>query len=156
MTQLKGDVDIFVATHNHRYWWRTFMVWNIPNNQRNLTVGSFCRPPNSGIKALDQLKISLSRFANNSTSMIILAGDFNLPDISWNILTTKQHCWNTDLHTQLLDIVNDLSLTQHKRNNILDLLLTNTPNLVNRVEVRPGISDHQAICTEVNTNPIIN
>ena len=86
----------------------------------------------------------------------MLAGDFNLPDIDWTIPTIKNQCRTPAIHSQLLNTLADHSLTQLNQtatheNNILDLITTNSPNLVNRIEILPGISDHHAIFTEVNT-----
>ena len=38
-------------------------------------------------------------------------------------------------------------------NNTLDLLLTNNPSLVNRLEVIPGISDHDIVFAELEISP---
>ena len=37
--------------------------------------------------------------------------------------------------------------------NTLDLILTNRPNQINRIQVIPGISDHEAVFTEFNVKP---
>ena len=37
--------------------------------------------------------------------------------------------------------------------NILDVLITNSPNLVNRIETIPGLSDHDPIFGEVDISP---
>ena len=109
---------------------------------------------------LDQLHLSLSRFANNCGKVIMLAGYFNLPDIDWTIPTIKKQCITSAIHNQLLNTLADHSLTQlnqtaTRENNILDLVTTNSPNLVNRIEIIPGISDHHAIFTEVDTMPLV-
>ena len=54
----------------------------------------------------------------------------------------------------------DLNLTQMvtestSYENILDLFLTNNPTLVNKVEIMPGLSDHNIIYTEVSIKPQI-
>ena len=96
----------------------------------------------------------------NCNKIIMLAGDFNLPDIDWTIPTIKNKCRTPAIHSQLLNTLADHSLTQlnqtaTRENNILDLITTNSPNLVNRIEILPGISDHHAIFTEVNTMPLV-
>ena len=129
-------------------------------HQKSLTIGAFYRPPNTGAEVLDQLHLSLSRFANNCSKVIMLAGDFNLPDIDWTIPTIKNQCRTPAIHNQLLNTLADHSLSQlnqtaTRENNILDLITTNSPNLVNRIEILPGISDHHAIFTEVDTKPLV-
>ena len=45
---------------------------------------------------------------------------------------------------------------QTKNNSILDLMRTNYPAMVFRVEILPGIADHDAVFTEVDTRPVIS
>ena len=90
----------------------------------------------------------------------MLAGDFNLPDMDWTIPTIENQFRTPAIHSQLLNTLADHSLIQlnqtaTRENNILDLITTNSPNLVNRIEILPGISDHHAIFTEVNTMPLV-
>ena len=40
-----------------------------------------------------------------------------------------------------------------RRHNTLDLVITNTPHIVPRVEVLPGLSDHDAVFCEINIHP---
>ena len=120
-------------------------------NQRNLTIGAFCRPPNTGAEVLEQLNLSLSRFINSTSSTVVLTGDFNLLDIDWSISVVKGQSRNSRLQSKLLEIIDDHSLTQlneneTRENSILDLSINN-PNLISRIETIPGISDHHAIFT---------
>lgn len=70
----------------------------------------------------------LSTLASRS---IILLGDFNLPDVNWNSLSGS-----SPFSSLFCDLVFDLNLVQlvtfptHQKGNILDLCLTNQPNLV--------------------------
>ena len=53
-----------------------------------------------------------------------------------------------------MDNIQDLGLEQMvqtptRESNILDLFLTNCPNLVPRTEVIPGLSDHDAVFMEL-------
>ena len=70
--------------------------------------------------------------------------DFNLPDLVWDeegrysLKPSPAYC--TEVNTKLLDIINDHSMSQHtkqptRKGNILDLVLTTNPNIV---EERPG------------------
>ena len=64
---------------------------------------------------------SLSSYKN-----LIICGDFNVPDINWNVLSGS-----TSFSSDLCDLIVDLNLTQHvtvpthKGGNILDIILTN-------------------------------
>ena len=60
-----------------------------------------------------------------------IIGDFNLDTINWDRYRSSD-----STHTLFLDVFRNLGLSQlihtstHKHNNILDILLTDTPNLV--------------------------
>ena len=68
---------------------------------------------------------------------------------------------NTVVFIIFADILDDHGLTrlveeQTKNNSILDLMRTNYPAMVFRVEILPGIADHDAVFTEVDTRPVIS
>ena len=95
----------------------------------------FYRPPGSGPAPLNVLHHSLS--AIPVSHAIILWGDFNLPGREVALLS---------------DLILDRSLTQSvqqptRRENVLDLLLTNSPGMVSRVDVVDGLpgSDREAV-----------
>ena len=86
---------------------------------------------------------------------MIIAGDFNLPDISWDkreVKTSPQY--GKDFNQLAIDTMDDYALTQMvseptRGNNILDLLFSSCPDLVQNVTVSPGISDHSSVMAEV-------
>jgi len=54
------------------------------------------------------------------------------------------------LHQKFGDIINDNGLAQivqepTRQGNVLDLIVTNKPNQVKRVQILPGIGDHNAV-----------
>ena len=58
------------------------LLWvELTTTLRNVLVGVFYRPPNSGLYPLCELKSSLLSIRDSSS--ITLTGDFNLPDIFW-------------------------------------------------------------------------
>ena len=62
------------------------------------------------------------------------------------------------IHNKFGDIINDNGLTQivnepTRLGNILDLIITNRPNQVNRTQNLPGISDHSVVYSEFDMNP---
>lgn len=88
---------------------------------------------------------------------IIVSGDFNTPDISWD----TEYSSRSSASDRLLEIIDDHDLSQHikeptrqDRNtqNILDLILSNNPNIIENVRVIPGISDHDIVLFTVNTS----
>ena len=64
------------------------IVWIklIAGRNHSVFICSFYRPPSNDINPLNYLRESLESLYNreSSSSVIILGGDFNLPDILWN------------------------------------------------------------------------
>lgn len=63
--------------------------------------------------------------------------------------------------TQFVDLLDDLSLTQlitttTRGNNTLDLVITNNPSLITACRVISGVSDHDAVLTEINIKSLRN
>ena len=112
-------------------------------------------PPNSSASYCDKLLNFLSDICSTSERLIIL-GDFNLPDIQWDLLTG-----NTPASEKLCELVFRTGLFQlineptHIQGNILDLLLTNIDDSFNSLEVHPTpllSSDHFYITVSVAVN----
>ena len=98
--------------------------------------------------------ISLSTISNPN-SHIYLAGDFNFPDLDWTTDSILPNSNHPSVSRQFLDIINNHNLEQKvlkptRKDNILDLLLTNTPGSINRIETLPGISDHDIVFFETD------
>ena len=118
-------------------------------DKRNLHVCAYYRPKTSDIESLDKFEISLRRAASTD-SRIVIAGDLNFPDWDWNKMTLKDGAKYPALHTRFVDLLHDVGMEQMvteptRKNNTLDLVITNTPQLVPRVEVVKGISDHDIV-----------
>ena len=91
--------------------------------------------------------------------MVILGGDFNLPDINWQQNQVNEGSSRPCLHQTMLDIATWHGLEQVVQaptfeGNTLDLIFTNRPAFVNRVEVLPGICRHHAVLCEIASSPI--
>ena len=140
------------------------MVWaklQFPNN-KSLYLCLFYRPPNNNnvipiIKLNDFLS---SVFYNESPQLpqILLAGDFNLPCISWIDGHIKPNpTYGTDVNQSLLESINEFALdaldqlvTEPTRGrNILDLIFSSHPESISNIQVIPGISDHEAVYCEL-------
>ena len=78
---------------------------------KTLHIGAFYRPNISDNTALPELQSSLSRIPQNH--LVVLGGDFNLPDIDWNMGSVKPGSRYTGHHEKLLEIIDDTGLTQH-------------------------------------------
>ena len=75
----------------------------------------------------------LEHFA--ATGSVLITGDFNLPDINWSTLTSS-----SSLSHLFCEFVFDNNLTQlvegptHCKGNCLDLVLTNSPDIVSPID----------------------
>ena len=94
-------------------------------------------PPNSA----DGYHKCLLSYLHSRTETVIIVGDFNMPDI----------CWSTGTSTSFCDFMYKMNLTQlvmdsnHVKGNILDLVTTNTKNLISIAESHPLISSSRYI-----------
>ena len=137
------------------------MVWAevTISNARKLLVCSYYRPHQDDDTSLPLLNESLNRMNPNSKSIIVVRGDFNLGHMNWDIPSIITGKPNPQQHKMLLDILNDHSLTQvvtipTRQDKILDLILTNYPSIVDKLETMPpiGESDHDIVYTECATS----
>ena len=90
-------------------------------------------------------------------------GDFNLPNIDWGNHAIKPNSgYSTIAANKLLTIMEEHGLTQHVRipthtqgnaSNILDLVLTNRPDLFKKLSVVDGVADHNTIVIDINISP---
>ena len=88
---------------------------------------------------------------------LVVMGDFNLPDINWVSLTAPA----INYQDKFLDCFNSNGLSQFvleptRGNNILDLVFSNDPNLLQNIRIGDAIanSDHNSISFEISTPPI--
>ena len=82
-------------------------------------------------------------------SPLWITGVINLPDVQWKTNTVTKHQYTKQINEHFLDTFSMLGLSQMvtfptRRDNTLDVFLTNRPSLVNSCEPVPGISDHDA------------
>jgi hypothetical protein len=98
----------------------------------SLYIGSYYRQPSSeDLSPLNALDESISKLTNRqSLPNIILAGDFNLPDINWmdHSIRDRPQYSNT-LNQRVIDMSKDNCLQQMtdeptRNDNILDLVIT--------------------------------
>ena len=128
--------------------------------RESLLICSFYRPPSSDDTTLNELEDLLrkaSQLAGNRH--VLVGGNFNLPSINWNSLSTNTPTRDSSLCYRLLDMVQDFYLEQlvmeptrrsATTSNILDLLLSTKPGLINNVQIIPGLSDHDHIIATLN------
>ena len=92
-----------------------------------------------------------------SANEFILLGDFNLPEIDWlNTRALRQF----DVYTLFMDIVQDSFLTQlvkepTRESNILDLVLTTSPDSITDLSIGESFSDHNSINFSLSGKPYV-
>ena len=140
------------------------LLWvKVRADLQSLYVGAFYRPPKATdpnvFKALED---SLSHIPPDA--LIWLGGDFNLGDIDWKNQILKPNAYLGQCCKQLLNVSQDFFLDQVVQfptrttidcANTLDLSFTNTKTLVKKVELHPGISDHDTVLVETSFKPEI-
>ena len=122
--------------------------------QPSLYLGAFYRP-NQRPEHLDSLSESLATLNNTRHKNILLTGDFNLPYMNWDTPCHVSGQPGAMEHEKCLDIFHDSGLENvvkgatHDLGSTLDLLVTNNPTAVNRIEILPPFSDHNPVFTEI-------
>ena len=149
----RANLVIYPDDKNDNYFnqYSNFTV-RLTENSIPLNIIAVYRSPNSSETNNQELNKLLSNIKNNT----VLIGDFNFPKIDWDNKTSDNSS------KEFLDKVNEKLLDQmvyfptHKAGNILDLVLTNNPNIVLSVEDAGliGKSDHNMILVELNCTPM--
>ena len=125
------------------------------SHKRRITLGVFYRPPGGDTKPLEDLRICIQEL--NSSAELILLGDFNLPDIDWSC---NRALHQSDIYVHLIDIIQDNFLTQLVREptrnqNILDLVISTSPDIVDRLLVGDCFSDHRSLSFRILCSPYV-
>ena len=113
------------------------IVWTKIHFARNKSIffASYYRPPSDHLASLEALQASLTKLyrSHTKTPNVVIAGDFNLPDIDWNSQQTT-NARTASKHNKLLEIISEFGLqnmvndpTRIESGNILDLILTSNP-----------------------------
>lgn len=81
--------------------------------------------------------------------------DFNLPNIEWKDMSVLGTMYPNRLNTFFIAIIQELALEQvvdfpTHQENILDLVLTTHPSLVNKCKPLPGLGDHDIVLIAAN------
>ena len=125
-------------------------------NNKDMLISSYYMPHRNK-HDIQELEKSLELATNTNNKNIILAGDFNCPDIDWDNMATKPGN-DRDIQQQLIDVTNTAGLTQiHEQptrgENMLDLVFTSNASLMKSSSSVPGISDHDIVVTDLEIKP---
>ena len=111
-----------------------------------------------GCEVIDGLNQTLTKiFKKHPKATVVIGGDFNLKEINWNTYSHIPSTPNAKLCNEFINVLSKFSLEQLVREptrftattaNILDLLITNSPELITKIEVSDGISDHKLVSAE--------
>ena len=108
--------------------------------------GVFYRPPSQSIDnlvALNNCLLSVSHY------LIILCGDFNLPTINWSVTFPTVSSPTANMMCELIrdNYLYQMVVDPTRNQNLLDLVLTNQPDIVKNVQVVENLplTDHDAI-----------
>ena len=89
-------------------------------DQPPLYIGAYYRSqidnsPNKSLDSLDKALEHVFGLVGNSKSTVILAGDFNCPDIDWDSSSVKSGCKIVSVSEKLLQISSKFGLTQMQK-----------------------------------------
>ena len=125
-------------------------------------VVAIYRPPDRRKSYLNTAIKELKQVINKTQpAHIIVGGDFNLPGVNWEEKRAPPRTPHKQQAKILLSATEDLNLHQMvhiptRRQNTLDLLFTDHPDLVNNVYSAPGLSDHDTVVIEHQLKATIN
>jgi len=106
----------------------------------DVIVGVYYRPPDQE-EEVDEAFYKQRQAASQSQALVLM-GDFNHPDISWEDHRTT-HMMITGIDNFLMQVVEETT----RKGALLDLVLTNKEGLAENVKVgdRLGCSDHEMV-----------
>ena len=89
--------------------------------------------------------------------VILLTGDFNLPDLKFEDGIGYVNCnptYGYETNSLFVEMINNYGFEQSatqptRENHLLDLVLSTNPDIIENVQVVPGISDHEAITCQL-------
>ena len=128
----------------------------------NVIVASVYRPPDASDEEFKGMMQTLQNYIDselqNIQLEIIVMGDFNLPCVNWCKLSVEKgyNKNSSDCAKTLFSFMNQNFLSQYvnvctRKNNILDLCLTNTERLIQNVTSEPtSLSDHNLVSIKTN------
>ena len=127
-----------------------------------LFICAYYKPKEEDQESLEELRRSVDELKKHSKGNIWILGDFNLPNLTWtdNIPSMKPDCASSKTYDLFLDLLNDFGFTQMvtlptRHENVLDLFLTSNPTLVDQVDCRPGLGDHDMVTASCAIKPSI-
>ena len=129
-------------------------------NVKSIYFGSYYRPNKSDLVSIEELNVSLLKMGTTlHKNNVILAGDFNAPDVDWTSPLDSDKL--SFASKKLLEVFDDHDLNQFVKEptrrqgdsqHILDLVLSNNKDIIGKVKVIDGISDHDIVLFNVRAS----
>ena len=113
---------------------------------RTLLIGCLYRSPNSSPENDFKLFSLLNNVSNTNFAYKLFAGDFNFPDVNWNILEGSRAS-EPFMRCVLDNFLTQVVSSPTRGDNLLDIVLVNDPTFVSNslvIEGFPG-SDHRTV-----------
>ena len=153
---IKGDI---ISTHRVDLDTDCEIIWSqcqmAGRRSKSLFLASFYRPHVYDVKSLAELDASLLRLGDKLHKHdVIVAGDFNAPNISGDNLEASANLSSSSSSKKLIELTQEYNLMQLVKeptrrqgnsSSTLDLVLSNRPDIICNVSVEPGISDHDLV-----------
>ena len=129
----------------------------------NLYLNAVYRPEGDARTQVAQFGTDLAKITAKTTPRdhVMIGGDFNFKDIDWSSCTVQDGAANKAASDDFLETLADHSKQQMNENStregaVLNLFITNKPNLVRNMDTTPSISDHEsAIIADCYLKPVI-
>ena len=147
---VRDDVRAFEANHIINPDPSTEQIWcSITTATDSILIGCIYRPPLSSREINLSIGKSISKACNlikhKKFSSLLLAGDFNFSDITWDSCSAKVKGKGRPSSNEFIDLLNSQFLHQHVIEptfglNTLDLVITDTVESVYCVKVVPPLS----------------
>ena len=129
-------------------------------------IANIYRPPDTTSTSFKSLLTFLQLYISNKTENdhhdIIIMGDFNFPNINWKDITiqpkTKDQTLQCEqlLHFMSVNLSSQLVPEPTRKENILDLLLSNNDRIFSQIKTyNTPLSDHSIIKADLLFNPMI-
>ena len=133
----------------------------ILNENQSIIVASIYRPTDNNQAYTDELTSSITKLCvDNPGAAIWIAGDANLPDISWESYTITSHQYKRSINESFLHLLDTTGLDQivdfpTRGDRTLDIIMTNRPSLVNRCCSLSPLSDHDVVFFDISVRAIL-
>ena len=121
-------------------------------NKPSLIICSVYRPPERDVENIENLCKAFESLCLTYLDIPIwIAGDLNLPNIDWENYCIVDNVYPVTICERLIDFMQEYGFSQTvnfptRKNNILDIFITNRPSLITFCSTISGISDHEAVC----------